>query len=105
MEMKFIINLLFLCNPYHQLSAIENIVSYSLMLFIVEYIFLKQFVIIDGKIYLLINRLDRVVKAVVPSSNTNEWFDGEIADIHMHDKLYKRLKLTKLHNDKEKSIK
>ena len=46
-------NLLFLCNPYHQLSAIKNIVSYSLMFFIVEYIFLKQFVIIDSKIYLL----------------------------------------------------
>ena len=34
--------------------------------------------------------------------NTNEWFDGEIADkIHMHDKLCKRFKLTKLHVDEE----
>ena len=35
-------NLLFLCNPYYQLSAIKDIASYSLV-FIVEYRFLKQF--------------------------------------------------------------
>ena len=37
-------NLLFLCNPYHQLSAIKDIVSYSLVFYCWVYIFLKHFV-------------------------------------------------------------
>ena len=34
-------NLLFLCNPHHQLSSVKDIVGYSLV-FIVEYKLLKQ---------------------------------------------------------------
>ena len=48
--------LLFFCNPYHQLSAIKDIASFSLvfLFFIVKYIFLEVVCkIIDGKIYLL----------------------------------------------------
>ena len=45
--------MIFLCNPYHQLSAIK-VLLVSLLFFTFEYIFLKQFLkIIDGKIYLL----------------------------------------------------
>ena len=41
-------------------------------------------------------------KAVRVKNNTNEWFDGEIADkIHTREKLYKRFNLTKLHVDEE----
>ena len=35
--------LLFLCKPYHQLSVIKDFVSFSFV-FIVDYMFLKQFV-------------------------------------------------------------
>ena len=41
-------------------------------------------------------------KAVRVKNNTNEWFDGEIADkIYTREKLYKRFNLTKLHVDEE----
>ena len=41
-------------------------------------------------------------KTVRVKNNTNEWFDGEIADkIHTREKLYKRFNLTKLHVDEE----
>ena len=45
--------MLFLCNPYHQLSAIKDIVSYSLVFYWRVYIFETVCKIIDGKIYLL----------------------------------------------------
>ena len=55
-----------------------------------------------------INKVDCVINAVAPfktvrvKNNTSEWFDGEIADkIHSCDKLYRRIKLTKLHVDEE----
>ena len=46
-------NLLFLCNPYHQVSVIKDIVSYSLVFYCWAYIFEAVCKIIDGKIYLL----------------------------------------------------
>ena len=46
-------SLLFLCNSYHQLSAIKDTVSYSLVLYCWVYIFEKVCKIIDGKIYFL----------------------------------------------------
>ena len=63
-----------------------------------------------------INRLDSMVNAVAPfktvrtqvseehknTNNTSEWFDVEIAGkIHIHGKLYKIFKLTKLHVDED----
>ena len=55
-----------------------------------------------------INRLNCMVNFIAPfktvrvKNNTSDWFDGEIANkIHMHDKLYKRFKSTKLHVDEE----
>ena len=55
-----------------------------------------------------IDRLDCVDNTIAPfktvrfKNNTGEWSDGEIADkIHIHDKLYKRFKLTKLHVDEK----
>ena len=62
-----------------------------------------------------IDSLDCVDNTIAPfktvrfKNNTGEWFDGEIADkIHIHDKLYKRFKLTKFspkyNLKKEKSI-
>ena len=46
--------LLFLCNPYHQLIAIKDIISF----FLVFYILLKHFIVklYDGKIYKLCAR-------------------------------------------------
>ena len=46
-------NLLFLCNPYHALSAIKDIVSYSLVFYCSVYVFETVCKIINGKIYLL----------------------------------------------------
>ena len=46
-------NKLFLCIPYHQLSAIKDIVSYSLVFYCRVYIFETVCKIIDGKMYLL----------------------------------------------------
>ena len=45
-------NLLFLCNPYHQLSTIKDIVSYSLVFYFWVYICEAVCKIIDRKIYL-----------------------------------------------------
>ena len=55
-----------------------------------------------------ITRLDCVINAVAPfktvriKNNASEWFDGEIAEkIDKRDKLYKKLKSTKLHVGEE----
>ena len=45
-------NLLFLCNPYHQLSAIKDIISYSPVVYCWVYILETVCKVIDGKIYL-----------------------------------------------------
>ena len=52
MEIK-LNKLLFLCNPYHQLSAIKDIVSFSLVFYCRVYIFETVCKIIDDKIQLL----------------------------------------------------
>ena len=46
--------LFFLCIPYHQLSAIKDVVNFSLVFDCGAYIFETVCRIIDGKIYLLI---------------------------------------------------
>ena len=53
MEIKRL-NCFFLCNPYHQLLAIKDIISF----FLVFYILLKHFIVklYDGKIYKLCAR-------------------------------------------------
>ena len=57
----------FLCNPYHQLSVIKDIVSYSLVLYCWVYIFETVCKIIDGKIYLLTYHLFfKIPSAAVP---------------------------------------
>ena len=55
-----------------------------------------------------ISRLESVINVVAPAktvrikNNTSEWFDGEIAEeIPKRDKLYKKIKLTKLHVDED----
>ena len=55
-----------------------------------------------------ISRLESVINVVAPvktvriKSNSREWFDGEIPqEINKRDKLYKKFKLTKLHDDKD----
>ena len=42
--------LFLLCNPYHRLLAVKDIVSFSLVFFIFETVYCKT---IDGKIYFL----------------------------------------------------
>ena len=46
-------NFLFLCNPYHQLSAIKEIASYSFVFYSWVYICETVCKIIEGKIYFL----------------------------------------------------
>ena len=46
--------LFFLCIPYHQLLAIKDVVSFSLVFYCGVYIFETICKIIDGRIYLLI---------------------------------------------------
>ena len=46
-------NMLFLCNLYHQLSAIKYIVGYSLVFYCWMYIFETACKIVDDKTYLL----------------------------------------------------
>ena len=50
-------------NPYHQLSAIKDIVSYSLVFYCWVYIFETVCKIIDGKIYLLTYDLKQIYNA------------------------------------------